>query len=144
MCQGAAATVVRQNRRNASGCQTLRLLRNRSSLPEGTPSVGYLTKLLESTFNEAQLEEQLLQGQYDINPYEKDNGTALPDGVKIAMLLNKAKGALQQHLQIPGASRPNPEQNLRPLGVERKPNAKAEQTQEAMTLQKHTRPWRSH
>ena len=30
----------------------------------------------------------------------KDNGTALPDGVKIAILLNKTKGALQQHLQL--------------------------------------------
>ena len=36
----------------------------------------------------------------DINRYEKDNGTALPDGVKIAILLNKTKGALQQHLQL--------------------------------------------
>ena len=69
------------------------------SLPVGTRSVGYLTKLLEPTFNEAQFEEQFLQWEYDINRYEKDNGTAraaLPDGIKIAILLNKTKGALQQ------------------------------------------------
>ena len=70
------------------------------SLPVGTRSVGYLTKLLEPTFNEAQVEEQFLQWEYDTNRYEKDNGTALPDGIKIAMLLNKTKGALQQHLQL--------------------------------------------
>ena len=100
ICQGAAATVVRQNRYNANGCETLRLLHNRFSLPVGTRSVGYLTKLLEPTFNEAQFEEQFLQWEYDINRYEKDNGAALPDGVKIATLLNKTKGALQQHLQL--------------------------------------------
>ena len=100
ICQGAAATVVRQNRYNANGCETLRLLHNRFSLPIGTRSVGYLTKLLEPTFNAAQFEEQFLQWEYDINHNEKDNGTALPDGVKIAMLLNKTKGALQQHLQL--------------------------------------------
>ena len=99
-CQGAAATVVRQNRYNANRCETLRLLHNRFSLPVGTRSVGYLTKLLEPKFNEAQFEEQFLQWEYDINRYEKDNGTALPDGVKIAILLNKTKGALQQHLQL--------------------------------------------
>ena len=99
ICQGAAATVVRQNRYNANGCETL-LLHNRFSLPVGTRSVGYLTKLLEPTFNEAQFEEQFLQWEYDINRYEKDNGTALPDGIKIAILLNKTKGALQQHLQL--------------------------------------------
>ena len=75
-------------------------MHNRFSLPVGTRSVGYLTKLLEPTFNEAQFEEQFLQWEYNINRYEKDNGTALPDGVKIAILLNKTKGALQQHLQL--------------------------------------------
>ena len=44
--------------------------------------------------------EQFLQWEYDINRYEKDNGTALPDGVKTAILRNKTKGALQQHLQL--------------------------------------------
>ena len=69
ICQGAAATVVRQNRYNANRCETLWLLRNRFSLPVGTRSVGYLTKLLEPTFNEAQFEEQFLQWEYDINRY---------------------------------------------------------------------------
>ena len=53
ICQGAAATVVRQNRYSANGCEKLRLLHNRFSLPVGTRSVGYLTKLLEPTsYNE--------------------------------------------------------------------------------------------
>ena len=95
ICQGAAATVVRQNRYNANGCETLRF-----SLPVGARSVGYLTKLLEPTFNDAQFEEQFLQWEYDINRYEKDNGTAPPDGIKIEILLNKTKGALLQHLQL--------------------------------------------
>ena len=69
ICQGAAAAAVRQNRCNANGCETLRLLHNRFSLPVGTRSIGYLTKLLEPTFNEAQFEEQFLQWEYDINRY---------------------------------------------------------------------------
>ena len=31
---------------------------------------------------------------------QEDNGASLPDGVKIATLLNKTKGALRQHLQL--------------------------------------------
>ena len=72
----------------------------RFSLPIGTRSVCYLTKLLGPTFNEAPFEEQFLHWEYDINRHEKDNGAALQDGVKIAMLLNKTKGAPQQHLQL--------------------------------------------
>ena len=49
ICQGLAATVVRQNRYTANGCETL---------PVGTRSVGYLTKLLEPSFSEQQLEER--------------------------------------------------------------------------------------
>ena len=59
-----------------------------------------MAKLLDPTFNEAQFEEQFLRREYDINRYEKDNGAALPDGVKIALPLNKTKGALQQHPQL--------------------------------------------
>ena len=42
----------------------------------------------------------LLQWEYDVARYELDNGQALPDTVKIAILLNETKGALQQHLQL--------------------------------------------
>ena len=100
VCQGPAATVVRQNRYTANGGETLRLLNNRFSLPVGTRSVGHLTKLLKPSFSEQQFEEQFLQWEYDVNRYERDNGAALPDGVKIAVLLNETNGALQQHLQL--------------------------------------------
>ena len=72
------------------------LSRNSFSPPVGTRSVGYLTRLQEPTFNEAPLKRSLK----DINHYQKDNGAALLDGVKIAILLNKSKGALQQHLRL--------------------------------------------
>ena len=100
ICQDPTATVVRQNRYTANGCETVRLLNSRFSLPVGTRSVGYLTKLLKPSFSEQQFEEQFLQWEYDLNRYERDNGAALPDGVKIAVLLNETNGALQQHLQL--------------------------------------------
>ena len=38
--------------------------------------------------------------QHDVKRYEEDHGAALPNEVKIARLLTKTKGALQQHFQL--------------------------------------------
>ena len=102
ICSGSAATVVRQQGvvGDNNGFETFRVLHQRFSLPVGTRSIGYLTTLLKPKFEEQSFEENFLQWEYDVARYELDNGQALPDTVKIAILLNETKGALQQHLQL--------------------------------------------
>ena len=102
ICSGSAATVVRQQGvvGDNNGFETFRVLHQRFSIPIGTRSMGYLTTLLKPNFEEQTLEENFLQWEYDIARYELDNGQALPDTSKIAILLNETKGALQQHLQL--------------------------------------------
>ena len=101
ICSGSAATVVRQQGvvGDNNGFETFRVLHQRFSLPVGTRSIGYLTTWLKPKFEEQSFEENFLQWEYDVARYELDNGQALPDTVKIAILLNETKGALQQHLQ---------------------------------------------
>ena len=102
ICSGSAATVVRQQGvvGDNNGFETFRVLHQRFSLPVGTRSIGYLTTLLKPKFEEQSFEENFLQWEYDVARYELDNGQALPDTVKIAILLNETKRALQQHLQL--------------------------------------------
>ena len=102
ICRGSAATVVRQQGvvGDNNGFETFRVLHQRFSIPIGTRSIGYLTTLLKPKIEEQTFEENFLQWEYDVARYKLDNGQALPDTVKIAILLNETKGALQQHLQL--------------------------------------------
>ena len=83
-----------------NGYETYRQLALRFSLPLGTRSIGYLTSLLKPKFDDHKFEESFLQWEFELAKYERDNGGQLPDNVKIAVLLNETKGALQQHLQL--------------------------------------------
>ena len=102
ICSSSAATVVRQQGvvGDNNGFETFRVLHQRFSLPIGTRSIGDLTTLLKPKFEEQSFEENFLQWEYGVARYELDNGQALPDTVKSAMLLSETKGALQQHLQL--------------------------------------------
>ena len=58
----------------------------KKSIPVGTTSIRYLTKLLKPTFNMNNVEETFSQGEFELNKFERDNGQALPESVKIAVL----------------------------------------------------------
>ena len=94
---GAAATLCRQYQHEI-GLEILRQLNIRFALPIGTRSIGYLTKLLKPTFDNNNFEESFSNWEFELNKYERDNNTQLPDQVKIAVLMNETNGPLQQHL----------------------------------------------
>lgn len=100
ICKGPAATACRQQGVTSNGFETWRQLNIRFSIPVGTRSIGYLTKLLKPSLDEHRFEEAFATWEFEINRYERDNGTSLPDNIKIAVLLNETRGALQQHLQL--------------------------------------------
>ena len=100
VCSGQAAVLCRQHSTQAQGLETWRQLHNRFSIPAGTRSVGYLKKLRKPQFNEQKFEESFATWEFDIARYEKDNQAPIPDNIKIAVLLNETKGALQQYLQL--------------------------------------------
>jgi len=94
----AAATVCRQHQ--AAMCREVyRQLCQHFSLPLGTRSMGYLTKLLKPTFNHNNFEESFPTWEFEVERHERDNHTQLPDQVRIAVLMNETTGPLQQHLQ---------------------------------------------
>jgi len=92
----AAATVCRQHQA-AMGLEVYRQLCQRFSIPLGTRSIGYLTKLLKPTFNHNNFEESFSTWEFEVDRYERDNNTQLPDKVKISVLMNETTGLLQQH-----------------------------------------------
>ena len=102
---GAAATLCRQYQHEI-GLEILRQLNIRFALPIGTRSIGYLTKLLKPTFDNNNFEESFSNWEFELNKYERDNNTQLPDQVKIAVLMNGTKGPLQQHLQLMAGATP--------------------------------------
>ena len=101
----AAATVVRQHHL-AMGLEVYRQLCLRFSTPLGTRSIGYLTKLLKPTFDHNNFEESFSNWEFELQRYEADNTTRLPDQVKIAVLMNETRGPLQQHLHLNAGTSP--------------------------------------
>ena len=101
----AAATVVRQHHL-AMGLEVYRQLCLRFSTPLGTRSIGYLTKLLKPTFDHNNFEESFSNWEFELQRYEADNTTRLPDQVKIAVLMNETRGPLQQHLHLNAGTAP--------------------------------------
>ena len=45
-------------------------------------------------------EETFSQLEFELNKFERDNGQALPESVKMAVILNETKGPLPQHVQL--------------------------------------------
>ena len=78
----AAATLCRQYQHEI-GLEIYRQLLLRFKTPLGTRSIGYLTKLLEPTFDTNNFEESFSNWEYEIQQYESDNSTRLPDQVKV-------------------------------------------------------------
>ena len=88
------------------GLEVLRQLNIRFALPVGTKSIGYLTKLLRPTFDSNNFEESFSNWEFELNKYEQDNNTQLPDQVKIAVLMNETKRPVQQHLHLVAGATP--------------------------------------
>ena len=84
---GAAATLCSQHQHEI-GLQVLRQMNMRFSLAVGTRSIGYLTKLLKPTCDANNFAESFSTWEFELNRYERDNNTQLPDQVKIAVLMN--------------------------------------------------------
>ena len=72
VCQGQAAVLCRQHTLQAVGLETWRQLHRRFSIPLGTRSVGYLTKLLKPQFNESKFEESFTTWEFERARYERD------------------------------------------------------------------------
>jgi hypothetical protein len=100
-----AATVCRQHQQEI-GLEVFRQLRDRFSIPVGTRSIGYLTKLLKPTFDTNNFEESFSNWEFELHRYERDSTTRLPDPVKIAILMNETTGQLQQHLHLNAGATP--------------------------------------
>ena len=95
----AARLVVRQNH-DANGFETWRRLMKKFALPDATRHVSLLTQLLDFRFNPRTFEQDFNTWETIKVKYEWQTGTALPDSVLVATLLNKTSGALQTHLRL--------------------------------------------
>ena len=95
----AARLVVRQNY-DSNGFETWRRLVKKFALPDATSHVSLLTQLLDFKFNPQTFEQDFNSWETIKVKYEKQTGTALPDSVLVATLLNQTSGALQTHLRL--------------------------------------------
>ena len=95
----AARLVVRQNY-DSNGFETWRRLVKKFALPDATRHVSLLTQLLDFKFYPQTFEQDFNTWETIKVKYEKQTGTALPDTVLVATLLNKTSGALQTHLRL--------------------------------------------
>ena len=82
-CDVPASTTHRQNTQG-DGFETWRLTHSRYSIPLGTRSVGYLTRLRKPQFDEQKFEESFTTWEFQLSKYEQDNNTQLPDVAPVA------------------------------------------------------------
>ena len=102
---GSAAMICRQYQ-HATGFEIWRQLHVRFMIPTGTRGVGYLTRLLKPTFDANNFEDSFTAWEYELNKFETENQSPLPDAVKVAIILNETNGPLQQHLQLQAGTNP--------------------------------------
>ena len=70
------------------------------ALPDATRHVSLLTQLLDFKFNPQTFEQDFNTWETIKVKYARQTGTALPDSVLVATLLNKTSGASQTHLRL--------------------------------------------
>ena len=97
--KNSARLVVRGNL-GLNGFETWRLLSRRFALPSTANNISLLTKVLEFVFRTEHFEQDYTEWEQLKNRYERQTGTALPDSILVATLLNKTSGSLQQHLRL--------------------------------------------
>lgn len=102
---GAAATTCRQHQ-SEMGLEVYRQPCHRFSIPLGTRSIGYLTRLLKPIFDNSDFEESFSNWEFELSRYERGNNAHLPDAVKIAISMNETTGALHQNLQLNAGTPP--------------------------------------
>ena len=95
----SARLVVRGNV-EMNGFESWRLLARRFSLPGTALDISLLTRVLEFKFRTEQFEQDFSEWETLKARYERQSGTALPDSILVATLLNKTSGTLQQHLRL--------------------------------------------
>ena len=97
--KNSARLVVRGNL-GLNGFETWRLLSRRFALPCTAHNISLLTKVLEFRFRTEHFEQDYTEWEQLKNRYERQTGTALPDSILVATLLNKTSGSLQRHLRL--------------------------------------------
>ena len=80
------------------GLEEWRILHAHYKRPNLNTAVGRLARILEFTFKN--MDEDLLNFEAEINKYEKETSSVLPSAIKVAVLMNRTSGSLQQHIRL--------------------------------------------
>ena len=80
------------------GLEEWRILHAHYKRPNLNTAVGRLARILDSTFKN--MDEDLLKFEAEINKYEKETSSVLPSAIKVAVLMNKTSGSLQQRIRL--------------------------------------------
>ena len=96
----AAATLCRQYQHDI-GLEIYGQLTLLCKTPLGTRSMAARTNIWRNNFKES-----FSNWEYEIQQYESDNTTNLPDQVKVAVLMNRTRGPFKQHLHLNAGASP--------------------------------------
>ena len=82
------------------GFELWRRLRDQYDQISDLGSMGRLTKILNTKFNENSLEDELAAWESEVSKYHLETKTVLPDAIIIAVVINGTQGHLQQWIQF--------------------------------------------
>ena len=82
------------------GFELWRRLRDRYGQVTDLSSVGRLTRITSTKFDEKSLESDLIKWEHEISLYEMETKSTLPDAIKTAHLINNTTGNLQEWIRL--------------------------------------------
>ena len=99
LCDGPAARIVHRAEDDFdNGFESWRLLYKRYAPLKRAKATNRLTKIINWTFKEHDLETSFNEWEAEIFRYESDAKTPINDDIKIGILVGKIRGSLQEHL----------------------------------------------
>ena len=99
MCEGTSGSILRQVD-TLHGTEVWRRLYGHYKPSAATSAVGRLAVILEFSLSDSKFENDFVKWEAEINKFEKETASHLPDIVKTTILMNKTRGDIQKHVRL--------------------------------------------
>ena len=99
LCEGSSTNLLRQTE-NSHGAESWRRLHAHYMPSQAMSSMGRLASLIDFNFSTNSFENDFVLWESELQKYEKETSSTLPDSVKIAVLMNKTTGDIQRHVRL--------------------------------------------
>ena len=96
LCSDKAARIVQREASDFNGFESWRRLHVRYAPSKRVRYLGHMHKIINFKFHEPSLEQDLNDWETEIDKYERGSGNAVPEDVKVGVLMSNAPSKIQE------------------------------------------------